>query len=599
MEEYLLDYQERSIAKMKRYELCSFAEIVDENVHVRQITDFERYYTLFDKHTTIHRCGLLANKPGTGKTRIVVNHIYNMIQHEKDNVIDWRADVISVPHYVTGEYNPIVINGLLPECNEYQLITMQPTYITDVKLLYYKGKFHTENSYNYVKSNATLIICANNLVEQWVNEFALMQSHKPDKLKVYAIKPRKVETTVQLLEALTSNDIVIAPITLLKARIIEGMRFAFARVIIDEPSQSVKISTRYVFGRFTWLVCATDVSKYLPQNPTMTNVYKYMPKIIEASIPMNYNITEHTLYYEPNTVVNTLKDFIDEPDIKEYLIAGDIHTATSVLSDKYGINSNSLIDILKSYYIKRINVLTKYTTQQFEVESESFKKNKAEKLKLIEALERRLVILSDLVDEIKDSSCSMCYDHINDIEVPMVTSCCQIILCKQCIINLSKHTNNISKCIHCRIDGIKYIPLVSDTFNKNESDRESIVLNLVRENINEHIVLYMTVSATNVSNNHDAFIRNLNNLADVFELKGDCNMQKNIIKEFKEPLSTKPKVLILREHRYAAGLNLQHSNKLIIWNETTPDIKTQVIGRLKRLGRTNPNFDVYNLLSTY
>jgi SNF2 family DNA or RNA helicase len=69
-------------------------------------------------------------------------------------------------------------------------------------------------------------------------------------------------------------------------------------------------------------------------------------------------------------------------------------------------------------------------------------------------------------------------------------------------------------------------------------------------------------------------------------LTGNCNAQQKIIQQYKDG---EVKILMLNATNFGAGLNLQMTTDIIIYHEfRSKDLKTQVIGRAQRPGRTCP-----------
>ena len=182
------------------------------------------------------------------------------------------------------------------------------------------------------------------------------------------------------------------------------------------------------------------------------------------------------------------------------------------------------------------------------------------------------------------SNCNICLDNI---EKPVLLTCCQNLFCGSCIIEWFKNNNTCPMC-RAKISSEFIIYIKTDDCKKEKEEKEeqtltkpNVILNLIKENPKGKFIIFSSYDESAI------YIRNKldENNIDFCEIHGRAEVREKTIKSFK---SSKLNVLFLNSLNNGAGINLQEATDIILYHEMDSDIKTQIEGRANRIGRTIP-----------
>ena len=123
---------------------------------------------------------------------------------------------------------------------------------------------------------------------------------------------------------------------------------------------------------------------------------------------------------------------------------------------------------------------------------------------------------------------------------------------------------------------------------ERELTKPETISKIIRNNKDGKFIIFSNYSETF---NHIHSALNDNNIK-YKELKGQTSTRAKVIDQFK---TGKIKVLFLNSKNNGAGINLQEATDIILYHEMSDDLKTQVIGRANRIGRTQSLY-VHQLL---
>jgi len=204
-----------------------------------------------------------------------------------------------------------------------------------------------------------------------------------------------------------------------------------------------------------------------------------------------------------------------------------------------------------------------------------------------EKLDDYLKKIADITERVNtEENCPICLDSVDD--PCAIMNCCQKSFCLECILMSLKNSN---KCPMCKaVTRVDSLHIQSDTNTNKSVKKESGLLS--KSNTLLEIVMNMKEDSRYlIFSEYDGSFRRisykLSERSIPFKvLTGNCNAQQKIIQQYKDG---EVKILMLNARNFGAGLNLQMTTDIIIYHEfRSKDLKTQVIGRAQRPGRTCP-----------
>lgn len=210
--------------------------------------------------------------------------------------------------------------------------------------------------------------------------------------------------------------------------------------------------------------------------------------------------------------------------------------------------------------------------------------------------ENKIKGITDRIAGIKDKKCPICCMSMTK---PCMTPCCKNIFCMSCIgtaVNLS----NKNECPMCRTAiNIKELNIIVDSENPslhtNISEnklptKNQALLNYLNENKTERIMLF-----SEYQNTFETIIQLFkNNNITYSQLNGSSSRIDNIVSKFRKK---EFQVLLLNAKHFGAGLNLQFTDRILVYHRMSKDLESQLIGRAQRMGRStslNINYLCYD-----
>ena len=213
---------------------------------------------------------------------------------------------------------------------------------------------------------------------------------------------------------------------------------------------------------------------------------------------------------------------------------------------------------------KNTEIIKKYTEQRHKIE---------EQIKYIEKEVR----------EILKTDCLICYEPLkNTVIVP----CCEKFFCAECLLECLNQNKNCPFC-RCEID-TNNIYYVSSKERIHNRDKIDILMDILSSNPKGRFIIFASCNQS-----FKRIISEFKNRSMTYAMiKGTVDKIERTIQKFK---SGDSKILLLNSEYNGAGINLQEASDIILYHDMDLDTKTQIVGRVNRIGRTGP-LTVHQLL---
>jgi len=445
----------------------------------------------------------------------------------------------------------------------------------------------------YNRLNCTLVLCSNNIVKQWKEEFNYAKE-----LNIgYVLKNKDILNVIP-----SEYDVIIVTPNFYNSLVSTYENYAWKRFIFDEAGSIAVQSMKEIISGFMWFISATPNSileKHSSCNKSfMSKLFRYPPyyyysnndimstyenQIIKSSEEMliqSFTMpqTQH-IYYKCHEPLYRATLGLVNDNISEMIAAGDIKNVIEKLG---GESTDNIIELIRN---RKERDLTQF---KYLLDNENFLIISKDKiLENIHKIESQLKELDERLKDLLNGDCPICCDKLKE---PMMETTCHNMFCTNCILTWleSNRTcplcrNNIcmSNLIHIKSE--THEQEEKETFIKNELKLTKFehISNILKEDNNSKILLFSCHNSTfgNIKN----FMQNDNILFK--ELKGSIHSIENTISDFK---NGKIKVLFLNSNYSGSGINFQECTDIIIFHDMSEDLKKQILGRANRIGRTIP-----------
>ena len=457
--------------------------------------------------------------------------------------------------------------------------------------------------------NTTLIIVPHSLMIQWedtlkmVNglKYVMVNTNKLVKKLVKTLIESRSETSAQSKSSVEFSIVLISNTMVSNLYIEPYQNIIWDRVIIDEPHTFVL--NRLPEANFSWFICATPYD-ILYSNRTwlrcvMGGDYLYSkinPNELTVIKNSNDNVNDSLSLpqYKEITIKCLAPIYLRNGAIRDNLPAealsrlngNDVAGALEVLNCDANSKSSIVESLISNY--KDFAHNETLTIQRLHLLRNISNTERAERIKRHqEKLDDYLKKISDITERVNtDENCPICLDSIDD--PCAITNCCHKSFCLECILMSLKNSNKCPMCkAFTRLDSLH---IQSNTDSNKIVKKESELCS--KSNTLLEIVKNMgTDSRYLIFSEYDNSFRRISyKLAErgipFRVLTGNCNAQQKIIDKYK---NGEVKILMLNARNFGAGLNLQMTTDIVIYHEfRSQNLKTQVIGRAQRPGRTCP-----------
>ena len=459
--------------------------------------------------------------------------------------------------------------------------------------------------------NTTLIIVPHSLMTQWVDtlkmvdglKFFMVNTNKlVNKLVKTILESRADAAWGQKSKSSVDFSIVLISNTMARKFWIEPYQtVVWDRVIVDEPHTFVL--NHLPEANFCWFVCATPYDILYSNRQwlrcTMGGDYYYTkinPNELAVIKNSDDNVNNSLCLppYKESTIKCLAPIYLRNGAIRNNLPAealsrlngNDVTGALEILNCDANSKSSIVESLISNYRdlahnetlsIQRLSQIRNITNTE---RAERIKRHQ-------EKLDDYLKKVADITERVNtEENCPICLDSVDD--PCAIMNCCQKSFCLECILMSLKNSN---KCPMCKaVTRVDSLHIQSDTNANKRAKKESGLLS--KSNTLLEIVKNMKEDSRYlIFSEYDGSFRRisykLSERAIPFKvLTGNCNAQQKIIQQYKDG---EVKILMLNATNFGAGLNLQMTTDIIIYHEfRSKDLKTQVIGRAQRPGRTCP-----------
>jgi len=485
----------------------------------------------------VSRMGFLTDEPGFGKTLCVV-----------------------------GLINDELTKGL-------------PAVVTREVQEYHSPYFSTKKTVQISKT--TVIMCSVNIVSQWVESFKHI---KAPNFNLCVIRTPR-ELAHYRATDLYDYDVIIVSST----RWVEFVRGGllrtsqFRRCIYDDLDTCTPRAFKPAKADFTWFLTATplnmialvqwgsaEAGRRAIEACSIGNTHEELVASVRwrgvAVTRVEHAYTASWLTRLSSTIVSqTIQTMIDCGDHAAALVAlggttdGDIaNLMTSKLQNKINGEERILLTVVDP--VKR-----------------------ASHEAALAAHKRTMVDLRKRIAESLAEDCPICCGPINQ---PVAVTCCQQIICAQCIVRIREANN---KCPMCRTPDLIAHSVVDETAatpaTPPAAEAPAIpvdkcaALKKILTKPGRFIVVSEYLGHLSAEP--------LSETKRIILLRGTAAMRTKQLALFR---ATADCVLLLDPSECAAGTNLTETTDIVFYHHLKPDVETQVIGRALRQGRTEQLF---------
>jgi len=514
--------------------------------------------------------------------------IYNMEKMEKEQTIKisntYTIDTnIGIQADITGYGKTISMIGLI--MRDEMEWDLENEYTTE-SFLNMNAHYKITKTNSFEKLNCNLIIVNNSIIKQWENEI------KRTNLR-YEIINSKKKCNVFGIENL---DVILCVPTMFNKFINENKKYAWKRVIYDEPDTIHIPSMSQIYFGFMWLVSATP---YGIKNKYTTRSCSFLPSLDFNSLPdiffkslivknddeyvkNSWKLPETThLYYDCyQPLSQTIRGMVSDR-IQKMIDAGNIKGAIINLGGK---ESDSIIDLINFKFQEDLTEtnqkIERYQNRQDQEMVDEWTSKKNAILKKIEDFKNRY-------NSFINSSCIICYNELKD---PVLFPCCHNIFCGKCIMKWHK-TNDSCPLCRTKIDFSKLVYINSDKDDnkkKKKKDKPLTKIEQIVKIINDKkkgkFIIFSEDDLTFTFIRSSLCANNINCL----ELKGSIRTREKTLAKFKN--SDETISLFLNSKNNGAGINLQECTDIVLYHTMSKSVTTQIIGRANRIGRKEKLF---------
>jgi SNF2 family DNA or RNA helicase len=510
--------------------------------------------------------GIMSDKPGSGKTYVVLAMIYFAIKFLNSK----GANIIVVPHNIYTQWNTS-IKKFLGELLTYKILTEYQ----DINSLYTNPNL----LYNY-----DIIL----ITSLYYDTFA--STIKSLKLQVRRVFFDEADTIKNLL----------------------------AHSIPCGMTWFVSASIKTVFNNKTNTVTIGTYKIHL--NQLLNNECHCSPEFIDANIVLpkpNYEYFKCKDFYLDNILTNILT--------KDQLAFINGHDYSNIKNQCGNATIKETKQIVEKIFITNTKKIHELTEQITAIDKKiKYIHNQQEKNKYLEDKEKLINEKNqcyNITEKIKYLTiqlhlCINCFKKLKSnnnvnkttFKIDYYETECKLLICNECYtlnnekeisLNETIKVEDIKmKCLTCNTNHLnKSLQYHTEdcSFNK-ESETENLnkikIINKLLELINNKkskIIIYSQFKGVN--NNIKTIINNNN---EYLELDGgNIKDLDDILDKFKN--NPEKKILLIDNTTFGVGLNIEYTTDIIFFNYIEPKIKEQLIGRAQRLGRTS-KLNIYDLL---
>lgn len=367
-------------------------------------------------------------------------------------------------------------------------------------------------------------------------------------------------------------------------------------------------------------------SRHLMDMYKVDNLRKYFQEIflfnkldyIDESFKIP-DVSEYVMICKTSTTVNILQNLVPDEVINR-LNAGDVSGAIDYLGIERNTTESVVNAITKKYKDKLVSL-----EEKFEAEFATLPDDDLNKIRITKKISELKSKISGISQRVSNYDyCPICMDSMDQ---PTIVSCCQNVLCFECITTSVAHK---PICPMCRenIDPKKDLKVVDNEVSDEvveevkEVNEDIITLEKLmaesaekekKTNLKQLISYINSIEKTPKliigcdSTTTEPFATMANTLDELgikFEtLKGHSTTINKMVMQYKDngEISSEQdrlNALLMNTHNFASGTNLENTTDIILYHKMDKAMETQIIGRAQRPGRTQ-SLRVWKLFNSY
>ena len=439
----------------------------------------------------------------------------------------------------------------------------------------------------YNKLPATMILVTPSILIQWQSEL-----HRTN-LIVSTVATKK---DVDNIDA-TESDVVLVTINMYNYLVRSYSRYAWKRLIFDEPGHSRVPGMKDVRAGFYWFVTATPnaittkhrncrgsfIKKIIGDNWCEFEeqfgdlIVRNNEDFVRSSFVMP--ISENYYYSCFQPLSNTINGLVPL-NITTMIEAGNIEGAITALG---GSKTNNIMDLVRK---KKLEELEK---AEHKIRLYTIREDKEQINIWISKQTHIQTQLSELKIRFKgmlEGSCLICREELKQ---PVLEPSCQHLFCGECLLTWLKRRKTCPTCrINIKLSDLIYVKTKNDDTHTNNNCKNVLpktkiekIVDIIRANKNGKFLVFSAYDAT-----FEPICRVLKENKIKYKLlKGSVTTRQNSINGFKKG---NIQVIFLNSNFNGAGINLQETTDLILYHKMSEVTRRQIIGRAERIGRKEP-----------
>ena len=431
------------------------------------------------------------------------------------------------------------------------------------------------------KINCNLVIASQSLINQWVTELSYSN------LKYCCITTRKQADNCDP----NDFDVIISSPTMYNRFVSRFRKVVWKRFIFDEPTHTRISAMKSVLANFYWFISATpDMllwSYGAHRNVFITSLFRFdmdyndfkllIVKNNDNFVKKSYQIPpEIHEYHECYQAVRNMLQSLINQNVIDMVSAGNIEGAVKSLGGK---RTDNIIDLVKQNKLEQLEEIkfkiSKYTRRNCPLNIEKWEKEKNSVETQIEELENRF-------KNALNGNCTIC---LNQLDKPVMLSCCQNIFCGECILSWLDKKNSCPLCrTNAQRDSIIFIKnntnseKIDDCEKNTKMSKQDKVIDIIQNKKDGKFIIFSSYDETFCT---IRFVLAEYNIS-YAEVQGTVNTRSKKINSFKVG---KTQVIFLNSKNNGAGINLQEASDIILYHEMNENVVKQIIGRANRIGR--------------
>jgi superfamily II DNA or RNA helicase len=400
-------------------------------------------------------------------------------------------------------------------------------------------------------------------------------------------------------------DLIVVTQTLYNDLVTRYQNRCWKRFIYDDPTTLYIPKMNNIICGFFWMITATPLHLVEPgglyYNRNASHFMKDFLSSMEYSHIKNMTIKNTEEYIKSSFIMPKVNNFTHKCkkskilkalsgyvslEISQMISAGNISGAIKSLGGNMGSNLIEIVGKRKMNDIKlaehKISFYNQRNDPGDKILVETWEKNLEKYVKDYNEIKRKY-------KELLSEECVVCADMLKD---PILTPCCQNIMCGKCILGWADKKKT---CIMCRSSiNPKSLTLITKDLdgnsivneekekeeNMSEKPQEMIKLinKIKHENKDAKIILF---------SDYDETYTSIKNIIKDTKLKckdilGNIARRKKTIEEFK---TGKIDLVFLNSKWNGSGINLQETTDIIIYHSMSQYTTEQILGRALRIGR--------------